>query len=406
MAKPIIIDDISKRLPLSGGTLTGNDLFIFNGYGKIRSAGYSSQLASFTNPKDDLNKRTFYISSDKSTDLKYALVLDDTKNGETSSYTVLHEGNVNSFLDTRYGKLKTPNDFVFAGNEVTLVPGGFNDNLWFNHRTVGGYDGDIKSYNFGNGNGSLTDIYAKDFYGNLKGNADTCGGTALEWKGSIEYSDTLWLGAWTNDGKKIKALDKKSFATASHTHSNYIQKRVNGVYTNLGDYYADGQTKPYIRIALPSDGSFWNMMILEITIRQLYSSGHFGKLYIYGHCYATQDWTCFNAVYNGTLSSSIKVYGSDKKYIYVAGVSAWGGLSVDRMLLGDAAYSTDLSNVVIDGVDNLPSTYQTASMYKSWRQGDTLVSTAGTDYTTARARNISANTSGSPSGNGEIFIRY
>lgn len=79
MAKPIIVDDISKRLPLSGGTITGNDLFIFNGYGKIRSAGYSSQLASFTNPKDDLNKRTFYISSDRSTDLKYALVLDDTK---------------------------------------------------------------------------------------------------------------------------------------------------------------------------------------------------------------------------------------------------------------------------------------------------------------------------------------
>ena len=147
-------------------------------------------------------------------------------------------------------------------------------------------------------------------------------------------------------------------------------------------------------------------MILEITIRQLYSSGHFGKLYIYGHCYPSQDWTCFNAVYDGTLSSSIKVYGSDKKYIYVAGVSAWGGLSVDRMLLGDAAYSTDLSNVVIDGVDTLPSTYQTASMYKSWRQGDSITTPIGTDYTTKRARNVGANTSLSTPGNGEVWLVY
>jgi hypothetical protein len=39
-------------------------------------------------------------------------------------------------------------------------------------------------------------------------------------------------------------------------------------------------------------------------------------------------------------------------------------------------------------------------------KGGAINASMGTDYTTARARNISANTSGSPGGNGEIFIKY
>jgi hypothetical protein len=32
-------------------------------------------------------------------------------------------------------------------------------------------------------------------------------------------ADTGWIAAWSNDGTKIKALSKNSFAPASHSHS-------------------------------------------------------------------------------------------------------------------------------------------------------------------------------------------
>ena len=44
-------------------------------------------------------------------------------------------------------------------------------------------------------------------------------GVTPEWVGSISFADTNALAAWNSDGTKIKALDKNSFATASHTHN-------------------------------------------------------------------------------------------------------------------------------------------------------------------------------------------
>ena len=63
---------------------------------------------------------------------------------------------------------------------------------------------------------------AGGFIGTLQGNASsasTCNGTALEWSGSIAWADTGWIAAWNADGTKIKALNKSSFAAASHSHS-------------------------------------------------------------------------------------------------------------------------------------------------------------------------------------------
>lgn len=44
-------------------------------------------------------------------------------------------------------------------------------------------------------------------------------GVTPEWAGSIAWDDTGWIAAWNNDGTKLKALAKSSFAPASHgTH--------------------------------------------------------------------------------------------------------------------------------------------------------------------------------------------
>ena len=58
-------------------------------------------------------------------------------------------------------------------------------------------------------------------YGNFS-NADTVDGVHLEWSGSLTYDQYTWLAAWTNDGKKIKAINKSQFAPSGHTHSNYV----------------------------------------------------------------------------------------------------------------------------------------------------------------------------------------
>ena len=58
-------------------------------------------------------------------------------------------------------------------------------------------------------------------YGNFS-NADTVDGVHLEWSGSLTYDQYSYLAAWTNDGKKIKAVHKSQFASSGHTHSNYV----------------------------------------------------------------------------------------------------------------------------------------------------------------------------------------
>lgn len=62
-----------------------------------------------------------------------------------------------------YAKLKSPNDLVHNGNEITMVPSEYSGSLWFNYRTCGGYNGDIQRYVFGNGNQQRTLVEASGY---------------------------------------------------------------------------------------------------------------------------------------------------------------------------------------------------------------------------------------------------
>lgn len=56
-------------------------------------------------------------------------------------------------------------------------------------------------------------------------------GVTPDWSGSIAYADTDWLAAWTSDGKKIKALNKNSFASSSHgNHVPTTQTANNAIF--------------------------------------------------------------------------------------------------------------------------------------------------------------------------------
>lgn len=182
-----------------------------------------------------------------------------------------------------------------------------------------------------------------------------------------------WLGFSAADTPCFCNAASNKICTLYHTGNlNPVTKRSNGgtTYTDLGYYYASGSTATYVRIAFPSVPT-WTMCTMELTIRESYSSKYSGKLTIYANQSSGADWN-ITAVTHGTLTSNIKVYGSDKKYFYIKGIVSWGGLSVDKMLIGDSAVSSDLTNLTIDGVSALPTTYQTATMYKSFTSADTI----------------------------------
>lgn len=217
--------------------------------------------------------------------------------------------------------------------------------------------------------------------------------------GANGEADTIYFGAVTSDGawnwvtsykQKWKfngtiIADNLTCTSTVTLPGGYVKKREDGTsYTQLGSYYNSGSTAAYVRIALPVF-SGWNMCMLECSIRQNYGSGQFGKLIIYAHTSGSaSNWTQFYAVYHDRLTSAIKVYGSDNRYFYIAGLAAWGGLTVDKMVLGDAVTGADMSNVVIDGVSALPTTYQTASMLRSWVQGDSVTNAVWNDYAECR----------------------
>ena len=220
--------------------------------------------------------------------------------------------------------------------------------------------------------------------------------------GANGAADTIYFGAVSSDGNWNWVTDYKqkwhfngniiadNVSISSLTiPGGYVKKREDGTsYNCLGSYYASGSTAAYIRIALPVF-SGWNMCQLEFSIRQVYGSGRTGKLIVYAHTSgSSSNWTQFYAVYHDTLTSAIKVYGSDNRYFYIAGVSAWGGLTLDKMVLGDAVTGTDMSNVVIDGVSALPATYQTATMLRSWVQGDSVTGAVWNDYAECRESDI------------------
>ena len=59
-------------------------------------------------------------------------------------------------------------------------------------------------------------------------------------------------------------------------------------------------------------------------------------------------------------------------------------LKVETFLQAHNECAIDMSNVVIDGVSALPGTYQTATMLRSWVQGDSVTNAVWNDYAECR----------------------
>lgn len=169
------------------------------------------------------------------------------------------------------------------------------------------------------------------------------------------------------DISKIKVLDGTTY-NIKDAGSQRIRP-VNQVYNpNAGLYVGNTTPSRYAKITIPNIATTWTMLYVELSIRGNYAVGHGGKILINVYHSATSPytWSGFNATVVGHLPAAA-VYASDGQYIY-ASISpttdnAYQTVSIDKVLVGDAAGSLDLSGMTLAFVDTLPSTYQTATMY-------------------------------------------
>lgn len=79
-------------------------------------------------------------------------------------------------ITSTYAKVKSYNDMIHSSNEYTFASPAYSGTIWVNYRTASGStDGNITTYNFGNGKGGTTGVtlVADKFSGSLLGNAST-----------------------------------------------------------------------------------------------------------------------------------------------------------------------------------------------------------------------------------------
>lgn len=184
---------------------------------------------------------------------------------------ILTDGNYASTLDARYARQAAPNNFVHNGNEVTFVPSGYSFPIWLNYRTVGGTNGAITEYRFGNGSGgAYADVRAKSFIVNggsasqflmADGSLTTkvtaeapasCGTDALKIPSMLFLA--YWNGTFNPNGaSNLTYCSKGKFGTMAVANAADYLARSGGSMTNtnlvdnLNANYLGGYTQEQIR---------------------------------------------------------------------------------------------------------------------------------------------------------------
>lgn len=96
-----------------------------------------------------------------------------------------------------YAQLASPNNLVHSSNECTFIPSGFSGGLWFNYRTIGGANGSLSQYNFGNGSGGgLANISARSLLVNQPAETRT----------NLGFGKVIWTGTWSSGSISVSEL--------------------------------------------------------------------------------------------------------------------------------------------------------------------------------------------------------
>lgn len=80
-------------LPIEGGEITGSEIRIAGGYGRLRAVENYVQLDVFDSTKDDNNRRKLVLGGKKAADIKNAVTLETYEEGEKQIYHIYGEHN-------------------------------------------------------------------------------------------------------------------------------------------------------------------------------------------------------------------------------------------------------------------------------------------------------------------------
>ncbi len=180
------------------------------------------------------------------------------------------------------------------------------------------------------------------------------------------------------DISKVKLPDGSTYDIKDATARSDITKKVdknqnNTVYTSVGQgYIGSSGSKKYWKITIPNIATRWTIISLYINLMQTYSNGTGGSLIINAYHNATSPypWSGFTYSLLGYISTGIKVYGSGGDTFYIEGANNYVAIDIDKILVSDSARGYDISDVTVERTEELPETYQTASLRQSPNVGD------------------------------------
>lgn len=117
-------EDLTRYLPLSGGTITGNRIDLLNGYGHVISGDGFLQFGSKNEVDSSDNMRALIVHNSNAKTLNSSVQLIDKVDGEVATYDVVHSGNVEKYVGANVDKTTlTVNDWCNANITYRVVNG-------------------------------------------------------------------------------------------------------------------------------------------------------------------------------------------------------------------------------------------------------------------------------------------
>ena len=431
--------DLMPFLSTSGGILSGGleikntgPMFTMTnttsgGDMRLYPSGNSTILLNREVAGNSNNYRALYLHNSKATtSLLNALVLQTNENGSVNNYNVLHAGNYNNYSPTLsgggaygtwniYAKAIEQQDTRSVNETPDTMQEGITLHLKQNDSSDGLSDGGkyhaaIHVKDWGDYSGApfgeiaLTDN--KNMWFRISESQDT-------WSAWRKVVTTPEFSSPGVGMPYILALSLMNAGFGLHSDPEFSSGDNNvSIYNN--------SSNGTVTITRTADSTCGNSTGYIMRVKHTGSaSPGFGGFW---QCYTSRANAVFCQIFRAKIpvgyyldraSNSMGNSYQDRFLTEVKGTGKWEWYVRLTLCGKDGTFSTG-SHVYLQAFPGYPA--PTSSAPITWdisycnafdlTKGGAINAGMGTDYTTARARNISANTSGSPGGNGEIFIRY
>ena len=373
------------------------------------------------------NYRALYLHNSKATtSLLNALALQNNENGSVNNYNILHAGNYNNYSPTLSGEgaYGTWNIYAKAIEQqdtrsINETPDNMQEGITLHLKDNVGSDG------LNDGGTYHAAIHVKD-WGDYSG--APFGEIALTDNKNMWFRISQSKDAWDTWKKvvttpefsspgvgmpDILALSLMNAGFGLHSDPEFSSGNNN---VNLYNNSSNGT----VTVTRTADSTCGNSSGYVMRVKHTGSaSPGFGGFY---QAYNARANAVFCQIFRAKipigyyLTTASNLMGADYRDDIITnrkGTGKWEWY-VRLTLCGQSGSYSNGGHIYLRAYDGYPS--PTSSAPITWdisycnafdlTKGGAINAGMGIDYTTARARNISANTSGSPGGNGEIFIKY